>query len=65
MLGDDGVATRELGREGELVAGAARGPLAQMYQPFDRGAVPIRTATETWPPFNKKVLSYIEMNKCS
>jgi len=27
--------------DGELAIGAARGPLAQMYQPFDRGAVPI------------------------
>ena len=27
--------------EGELASGAARGPLAQMYQPFDRGAAPI------------------------
>ncbi len=27
--------------DGELALGAARGPLAQMYQPFDRGAVPI------------------------
>ena len=29
------------GLDGELALGAARGPLAQMYQPFDRGAVPI------------------------
>ena len=27
--------------DGELALGAARGPLAQMYLPFDRGAVPI------------------------
>ncbi len=27
--------------DGELLAGAARGPLAQMYQPFDRGAAPV------------------------
>ena len=27
--------------DGELVLGAAHGPLAQMYQPFDRGSVPI------------------------
>ncbi len=27
--------------EGVLAAGAARGPLAQMYQPFDRGAAPV------------------------
>ncbi len=27
--------------DGELAIGAARGPLAQMYQPFDRGAVPV------------------------
>ena len=27
--------------EGTLAAGAARGPLAQMYQPFDRGAAPV------------------------
>ena len=27
--------------DGELVLDAARGPLAQMYQPFDRGSVPI------------------------
>ena len=27
--------------DGELALGAARGPLAQMYQPFDRGAVRI------------------------
>ncbi len=27
--------------DGELAPGAARGPLAQMYLPFDRGAVPI------------------------
>jgi len=27
--------------DGELALGAARGPLAQMYQPFDRGAVPV------------------------
>ncbi len=30
--------------EGELIAGAERGPLAQMYQPFDRGAAPVRLA---------------------
>ena len=27
--------------EGELALGAERGPLAQMYQPFDRGAMPV------------------------
>lgn len=27
--------------DGELAVGAVRGPLAQMYQPFDRGAVPV------------------------
>lgn len=30
--------------DGELASGAARGPLAQMYQPFDRGAMPVNLA---------------------
>ncbi len=36
--GDGGSAVRV---DGELLTGAARGPLAQMYQPFDRGAAPV------------------------
>ena len=43
QLVDNGAAaTAQAARlEGKLTLGAARGPLAQMYQPFDRGAVPI------------------------
>ena len=42
-LVDDGAASTSAAAriDGELALGAARGPLAQMYQPFDRGAVPI------------------------
>lgn len=36
--GSTGAAVRV---EGELALGAERGPLAQMYQPFDRGAMPV------------------------
>lgn len=45
-LVDGGAAATSLAArvDGELALGAARGPLAQMYLPFDRGAVPVNLA---------------------
>jgi hypothetical protein len=42
--GGAGGTARAVRLAGKLATGAARGPLAQMYQPFDRGAVSTRLA---------------------
>ncbi len=41
VSGGAGGSERAARVDGVLAAGAARGPLAQMYQPFDRGAAPV------------------------